>query len=104
MYEPELLRLKGALLCVGGRGMAVEHFRAALAQSRLSGVRLLEVRAAASLALLLGAQGKTAEARDTLETTCPGRGPESSTGHDITVARKALADPPPWPCRWRRPG
>jgi len=45
----------------------------------------------ASLALLLAEQGKTVEARDTLETTCRAW-PESSTGHDVTVARKALAD------------
>jgi class 3 adenylate cyclase len=92
MYEPELMRLKGALLVASGdEGMALEHFRAALAQSRLSGVRLLEVRAAASLALLLGKQGKLLEARDTLETTCRAW-PESSVCHDIRTAREALAE------------
>jgi tetratricopeptide (TPR) repeat protein len=91
MYEPELLRLKGALLVASGsEAAALEHFRAALAQSRLAGVRFLEVRAAASLAEFLRGHGKTVEALDILATTC-GAWPESSEGHDIVLAREALA-------------
>jgi tetratricopeptide (TPR) repeat protein len=92
MYEPELLRLKGALLVASGaEELAIEHFRAALAQSRLSGVRLLEARAARSLAEVLVRRGMRREAEEALQKSCSGW-PEGAAGHDLQSARSALAE------------
>ncbi|HXN30533.1 MAG TPA: hypothetical protein VN894_01680, partial [Polyangiaceae bacterium] len=90
MYEPELLRLKGALLLrLGSEDEALEHFRAALAETRLQGVRLLELRAAVSLSQLLRRRGKIAEAAGVLEISCH-KWPAPIVGHDIDAARAVL--------------
>ena len=91
MYEPELLRLKGALLIeLGEVEPATEHFRAALAESRLRGARLLELRAAMSLSSALRRQDKSTEAHDVLHASAAKWAP-GIRGHEIDKARRALA-------------
>ena len=62
-FAPELDRLKGELLVRSGDSEAAEvHLHRALDAARAQGARLLELRAAVSLAKLLDARGRRAEA------------------------------------------
>jgi predicted ATPase len=64
---PELPRLKGELLLHAGRGNEVEEYLAqALNAAREQSARLLELRAAMSMARLWRDQGKRDEARELL--------------------------------------
>jgi len=66
-YYPELLRLKGELQAVGRTEPEAEQsFSAALCLARQQGALALELRAALSLARLHAANGRHAEARETL--------------------------------------
>jgi tetratricopeptide (TPR) repeat protein len=90
MYESELLRLKGVLLVeLGQHEEALEYLRAALADARRWGARLLEVRAASSLSSLLGANGQVREAADVLRVTCR-KWSELREGPELRAAREAL--------------
>jgi len=83
--------LKGALLIeLGEVEPATEHFRAALAESRLRGARLLELRAAMSLSSALRRQDKSTEAHDVLHASAAKWAP-GIRGHEIDKARRALA-------------
>jgi TOMM system kinase/cyclase fusion protein len=62
-YEPELRRLEGELLRADGSDAAEEALRAALDLARKRSAKSLELRAATSLARLLGEQGKKRDAR-----------------------------------------
>src|SRR5260370_39753201 len=69
MYEPELYRLKGELLVLGGtanNAQVEESFRTAIDIAREQKARSWELRATTSLARLLAAHGKRDEARTTL--------------------------------------
>ncbi|MGO9833616.1 MAG: ATP-binding protein [Polyangiaceae bacterium] len=89
--EPELLRLRGEILVdSGSNDQGGECFRAALAGSRLRGTLRWEIRAASSLGRLLVQQGKRAEARDVLATSCR-KWREGCEDHDAVVARAQLA-------------
>ena len=68
-YEPELHRVRGELLHAradGGERAAAAAFREAIEVARRQHARLLELRAAMSLARLWQKQGKKDEARDLL--------------------------------------
>jgi predicted ATPase len=70
MFEPELHRLRGELLLDADRlhgESAREAFEQALAEARHHGARLLELRAAHSLAAWLAGEGRASEARAVLE-------------------------------------
>jgi predicted ATPase len=66
--EPEIYRLKGELqlLCGDPEAAAKIDFRQAIDIARRQKARSLELRAAISLSLLLGAQGKSEEAHQSL--------------------------------------
>jgi tetratricopeptide (TPR) repeat protein len=68
IFVPELWRVKGeALLQVGGRAAEADAcFRAALADATRQGAPLLRLRAAQSLARLIGDQGRRLEAGQSL--------------------------------------
>jgi tetratricopeptide (TPR) repeat protein len=90
MYESELLRLKGVLLVeAGSTDQAIEHLRAALAEGRLRGAGLLELRAARTLGGLLATDNRMREAREILQASCL-KWPSGSSGHEIAKARAAL--------------
>jgi predicted ATPase len=66
MYEPELYRLKGELLVLGGtanNAQVEESFRTAIDIAHEQKARSWELRATTSLARLLAKQGKRDEAR-----------------------------------------
>ena len=69
-YEPELHRVRGIALAIQGEASAKDEAEAALRRAlelaRSRSAKSLELRAATSLARLLGEQGKGAEARDLL--------------------------------------
>ena len=94
LWEAEIYRQKGRLLLAGGDAdAAAACFMAALQKSRAQSAKLLELRAAVSLANLLNRQGKTAAARATL-------GPVYASfteGFDCIDLRdaKSLLDMPP---------
>ena len=72
MYEPELYRLKGELLVLGGsasNAKVEESFRTAIDIAREQKARSWELRATVSLAKLLAKQGKGDEARAMLADT-----------------------------------
>jgi class 3 adenylate cyclase/tetratricopeptide (TPR) repeat protein len=90
-FQAELLRLKGALLERKGlEEEATEHFRSALAESRIRGLPLLEIRAATNLSNVLARHRKVAEAREVLERSCSPWSTRNN-GHYIRIAREALA-------------
>jgi len=65
--EAELHRARGDLLCaMGDRSAAEQGYRQALAVAKRQSAKLLELRAAISLARLWGEHGKCGEARDLL--------------------------------------
>ena len=69
MYEPELYRLKGELLLLGGsasNAQVEESFRTAIDISRKQSAKSWELRATTSLARLLAKQGHRDEARTML--------------------------------------
>jgi tetratricopeptide (TPR) repeat protein len=68
-YEPEIIRLRGEVLLAQSPDHAAEAetaFRQALAVATKQSCRALELRAATSLARLLGKNGRGSEARDLL--------------------------------------
>jgi class 3 adenylate cyclase/tetratricopeptide (TPR) repeat protein len=91
MYESELLRLRGALILKSsGDGAAAEqNFRAAIAVASAQGAKSWELRAATSLASLLAAGGRQAEARAVLAPIY-GWFTEGFATHDLTAARSLL--------------
>jgi tetratricopeptide (TPR) repeat protein len=91
MYEPEILRLKGlVLLESGSEEGAMDCLQAALAQSRLQGAKLFEVRAATSLGRLLERRKMLVQAREVLEASCA-KWSASSLARDLEEARSVLA-------------
>jgi predicted ATPase len=69
LYEPELYRLKGALLLQqhsDNQAEAENYFHQAIAIAQKQQAKSLELRATTSLARLWHQQGKQAEARDLL--------------------------------------
>ncbi|MGC1343915.1 MAG: adenylate/guanylate cyclase domain-containing protein [Candidatus Binataceae bacterium] len=68
MYEAELLRLRGELIFQnsGDHPAAEQLFRNAISVARTQGAKSWELKAATTLAHLLAAAGRRAEARDTL--------------------------------------
>jgi predicted ATPase len=64
-YEPELHHLKGELLALAGRSQSetASYFRRAVEVAAASSARLIELRAATSLAQLWRDEGRCAEAR-----------------------------------------
>ena len=82
VHGEEILRLQGELLLRGAdapeaaesdRGAQAERlFQAALEEARSHDARLLELRAALSLARLRRSQGRTEEARDLVARACEG--------------------------------
>jgi class 3 adenylate cyclase/tetratricopeptide (TPR) repeat protein len=90
MYEPELLRQKGIALVRSGESQdAEEHLRAALSSARLQGVRLLELRAARDLAVLLRAQGRVAEGTEIFEKTRRAW-PDGESSPQLIAARRVV--------------
>jgi tetratricopeptide (TPR) repeat protein len=66
-YEAELHRVRGDLLCTAADGSAAERsYRQAIALAERQGAKLLQLRAATSLARLWRDQGKRTEAHDLL--------------------------------------
>ena len=89
-YEPELRRLEGELLLVdGSRDAAEEAMRTALDLARRRNSKSLELRAATSLARLLGEQGKKDDAR-TLLGEVYGWVTEGAGTRDLRMARELL--------------
>jgi predicted ATPase len=90
----ELLRVKGELLLLQGAprtpAVAEDHFRQALDWARRQGALSRELRAATSLARLLGDQGSSADALALLQPIYD-RFTEGSTTADLKAA-KALLD------------
>jgi predicted ATPase len=70
-YEPELHRLKGELLQIGGSTSSevASCFQEAIEIARRQGAKSLELRAATSLARLWRDQGKPSEAQQMLAET-----------------------------------
>jgi class 3 adenylate cyclase/predicted ATPase len=69
-FEPELHRLRGELLLTASTHSTADvgvHFERAVTVAREQGAKLLELRAAISLARLISQQGCRKEARDLLE-------------------------------------
>jgi class 3 adenylate cyclase len=69
-YQPEMIRLRAEILLTQSRASVTETeaaFRQAIAIARRQSCRLLELRAASSLAGLLGDDGRRTEARAVLE-------------------------------------
>jgi len=91
-YESELLRLQGELLLQRRNELkALESFRSALALARAQGVRLLELRAATSLARLLMVRSQPSEAEHELHEACR-TWPAHSMAPDLVAARIVLAE------------
>jgi DNA-binding winged helix-turn-helix (wHTH) protein/tetratricopeptide (TPR) repeat protein len=94
-YEPELHRLRGALILErvsSNEGELVEpSFRRALELARRQGAKSLELRAAVSLARLLRERGAPSEALELLRGTC-GRFGERAGGADLNEARTLAVD------------
>jgi predicted ATPase len=98
-HEPELHRLRGRLLLLQGGGAlagrfgeeAEAAFRRALAIARGQGNRSLELRAAMSLARLLGRSGRRQEARAVLADTY-GWFTEGFATEDLRRARALLEE------------
>ena len=90
-YEPELRRLEGELLHVdGSRDAAEASLRIALDLARRRNSKALELRAATSLARMLGEQGKKEEGRSLLGEVC-GWFTEGMGTRDLRVARDLLS-------------
>ena len=88
--EPEVLRMKGALVHAdGGTGAAEALFREALATARAHGARSWELRAATSLARLWAERGGSDEARALLEP-CYGSFTEGLDTADLLEAKALL--------------
>jgi tetratricopeptide (TPR) repeat protein len=62
LYEPEVLRMRAALLTSTDPEAAASTFRAALRSARATGARLLELRCAIGLSTLLANEGRYEEA------------------------------------------
>jgi predicted ATPase len=89
-YEPELRRLEGELLLADGSREAGEaSLKAALELARRRNSKSLELRAATSLARLMGAQGKKDEGRGLLEAVY-GWFTEGMGTRDLRVAKEVL--------------
>ncbi len=89
LYEAELHRLHGELLAELKVGAAEETLARAVAISRGQGSLALELRAATSLARLRAAQGRKAEARETLAPVYEGF-TEGLDLPDLVEARELL--------------
>ncbi|HEX4962021.1 MAG TPA: AAA family ATPase [Thermoanaerobaculia bacterium] len=100
IWTEELYRLQGEALLnakspeelgeKGGPAEAERRFQAALEQARRNGSRLLELRAALSLARLWKSQGRTQDARELVAQARQGFSGELES-HDLLEARAFLA-------------
>ena len=92
-YEPELLRLRGELLLLGGADaeLSEDLFRRALDLARQHGALSWELRAATSLARLLKTQGHASDAVACLEPVYR-RFTEGFGTSDLIAARRLLGD------------
>jgi predicted ATPase len=92
--EPDLLRLRGEALLAQSRHSGAEaekFFREALAQAAQQSCRPLELRAATSLARLLGEKRRRDEASDLLAPVY-GRFTEGFERPDLQAAKVLLAE------------
>ncbi|HVA79912.1 MAG TPA: hypothetical protein VNF29_03205 [Candidatus Binataceae bacterium] len=92
MYESELLRLRGEIILQssGDRAAAEQLFRSAISIAGAQGAKSWELRAATSLANLLAATGRRAEARAVLAPVY-GWFSEGFATRDLTTAMSLLA-------------
>jgi predicted ATPase len=90
-WNAELHRRRGELLLAAGsdRVAAGGCFEDAIASARAQGARVLELRAAASLARLRRAEGRTNEAASVLRSVCEGFAPHLDAP-DLLDARALL--------------
>src|SRR5262249_34540653 len=91
-YDSELRRLKGDMLLGTSAEDAERAFRRALAAAGAQRAPMLELRAATSLAHLLRATGRSAEARGVLAEIV-GRMPEGLDTPDVRAAVELVAEP-----------
>ncbi|HZF30136.1 MAG TPA: winged helix-turn-helix domain-containing protein [Gammaproteobacteria bacterium] len=92
LYMPERLRVHGSISALAGDVAAAEHsFRASLELADVQGSLSWRLRAATNLARLRLAQGRAAEARETLTETY-GRFTEGFETRDLRTARALLAE------------
>ncbi len=92
LVEPELHRLRGELLARrhgADRGVPEHCFAEAMATARRRGAKLLELRAATSLARSWMARGRRGDARRVLAAVC--RSFPDPDGVDVATARAVLA-------------
>jgi predicted ATPase len=91
-FVAELHRVRGELLRLGGRAVDAEaSFRAALDEAQRKAALAFELRAATSLARLLGASGRAAAARNLLAPVLA-RCTEGLHTADVRSARHLLGD------------
>lgn len=91
-YVPELHRLRGELLLLGGEGVDAARtcFQEAAASARLQDSRMLELRATVSLSRLLEGEGRREDARAVLGDVY-GRFSEGFESPDLRDAARLLA-------------